>query len=184
MPLAMTGAPSRFVTSSRPLHCSRVLRLMVKAKASSSSSNSGGGGEPEDYHPWGSPPQRDLKKYRRIIAALYLIGGTGHALDFIGKGPFTTMGDATTFAALTPTQQLATVLWATLGPAASLGLTGDKAWGDAALVAVAILDAVGGFSGALGEAGTSAGAAQVAALAAYVYFARRAREDDEKQNNQ
>ena len=122
-------------------------------------------------------PAADLRKFKRIVAALYLVGGTGHALDFVGMGPFAAGGepDLSAFGNLTATQQIATALWATLGPAASIALVADVAAGDALLVLVATLDAAAGVSGKLGGAGVPAAAAQAACLAAYAFFAVQAR---------
>ena len=95
-----------------------------------------------------------LRRYRAVLAPLFLAGGFLHIPDLFGVGPISGAFDASSLRELSPGARALTALWAVGGPAAAAGLATGSFVGDVAVTCVASAEIIVGidFPGAIAPA--------------------------------
>jgi len=95
-----------------------------------------------------------LRRYRAVLAPLFLAGGFLHVPDLFGVGPIAGAFDASSLGELSPGARALTALWAVGGPAAAAGLAMGSFVGDVAVTCVASAEIIVGidFPGAIAPA--------------------------------
>jgi len=95
-----------------------------------------------------------LRRYRAVLAPLFLAGGFLHVPDLFGVGPIAGAFDASSLSELSPGARALTALWAVGGPAAAAGLAMGSFVGDVAVTCVASAEIIVGidFPGAIAPA--------------------------------
>jgi len=95
-----------------------------------------------------------LRRYRAVLAPLFLAGGFLHIPDLFGVGPISGAFDASSLSELSPGARALTALWAVGGPAAAAGLATGSFVGDVAVTCVASAEIIVGidFPGAIAPA--------------------------------
>ena len=78
-----------------------------------------------------------LRRYRAVLAPLFLAGGFLHVPDLFGAGPISGAFDASSLGELSPGARALTALWAVGGPAAEAGLATGSVVGDVGVTCVA-----------------------------------------------
>jgi len=86
-----------------------------------------------------------LRRYRAVLAPLFLAGGFLHVPDLFGVGPIAGAFDASSLGELSPGARALTALWAVGGPAAAAGLAMGSFVGDVAVTCVASAEIIVGI---------------------------------------
>ncbi len=86
-----------------------------------------------------------LRRYRAVLAPLFLAGGFLHVPDLFGAGPISGAFDASSLGELSPGARALTALWAVGGPAAAAGLATGSVVGDFGVTCVASAEIIVGL---------------------------------------
>ena len=86
-----------------------------------------------------------LRRYRAVLAPLFLAGGFLHVPDLFGAGPISGAFDASSLGELSPGARALTALWAVGGPAAAAGLATGSVVGDVGVTCVASAEIIVGL---------------------------------------
>ena len=86
-----------------------------------------------------------LRRYRAVLAPLFLAGGFLHVPDLFGVGPISGAFDASSLGELSPGARALTALWAVGGPAAAAGLATGSVVGDVGVTCVASAEIIVGL---------------------------------------